>query len=200
MPGKWIRNLIKLCKSDTIVSFLRNSIYLGNYPCPDIPLVLHADIWRFWPHFYHAIPRVRCAKNFTRWDKKWVNPHQPHTIFAPTNITVSICGRDIPSRFRHNHGNTPEGRWHQPATVSPESHAANTRIRWSTPTGASLAEPDRQRQRKQMESPEVPSLSFRKWPGRLLEIGPLINVHRPPTRSCRRCRRGSRIHTRLLKT
>ncbi|MCM1094598.1 MAG: hypothetical protein NC421_11655 [Lachnospiraceae bacterium] len=48
-------------------------------------------------------------KKMCTWDKKWVNPLHILAIFAP-DITVSICGRESPSRFRHNHGNTPEGR------------------------------------------------------------------------------------------
>ncbi|WP_289159602.1 hypothetical protein, partial [uncultured Muribaculum sp.] len=38
---------------------------------------------------------------------------------------------------------------------APRATPRQARIRWSTPIGTSPAEPDRQRQRKQMESPEV---------------------------------------------
>ncbi|MCM1331476.1 MAG: hypothetical protein NC248_02585 [Bacteroides sp.] len=44
---------------------------------------------------------------------------------------------------------------------APRATPLITRIRWSTPTGISPAEPDRQRQRKQMESPEVSGIDLK---------------------------------------
>ena len=79
---------------------------------PGIPLALHTGLSFYGPtdRIFITLDGTSPSKKIYRWDKKWVNPLQTLTIFAPTNITVSICGRDIPSRFRHNHGNTPEGR------------------------------------------------------------------------------------------
>ena len=79
---------------------------------PGIPLALHTGLSFYGPtdRIFITPSHDPVKKKSTYGDKKWVNPLQPHTIFAPTNTTVSICGRGIPSRFRHNHGNTPEGR------------------------------------------------------------------------------------------